>query len=184
MFAFYGNAMTACMRGPSGPPTTASKAARYLRDAGAATDIALANGAKVVLAGAPRSQEQMHDPQWQAVRNTYRRIARAHPGRVFFHDTGTVVAPAGRYEKTQPCLPYERRMVDTDGTHPCRDGRVVVRAPDGLHFCPAGLGAAFTTPGGCPVYMSGGYRYARELLTAARDASARPWRPRFTHPGV
>lgn len=182
VFAFYGNIGTACMQDPTGPPNTASKAAHYLRDASAAVAIALANGAKVVLVGAPRSRDQMLDPQWAAVRNTYRAIARQHPGKVFFHDSSTVIAPGGQFSMTQQCLPRERSLVDAFGTHQCEHGRIIVRAPDGLHFCPNGLDHAVGRPGDCPVYMSGAYRYAREILTAARDASARRWHSRLAGP--
>jgi hypothetical protein len=64
------------------------------------------------------------------------------------------VTDGGRFVPTLPCDPGE----------PCGpDGRVVVRAPDGVHFCPHP-----TQPAGvCAVYSSGARRYG---LAVARGA--------------
>jgi hypothetical protein len=168
VFAFFGNSWTPCMRdGHGGWYQGADKAKKYARDTEAATAIALASGAKVVLVGAPRSRDQMSDPQWDGVRDAYRAIARRHPARVSFRDAGEDIAPDQTYAATQPCLPRERAMVERDGNRPCHNGRIIVRAPDGLHFCPHGLDNAIGQPGHCPRYMSGGYRYIRTLLDAA-----------------
>jgi hypothetical protein len=172
VLAFYGNSWTRCMSDGNGSWLQgAAKAARYERDAAAATAIALASGSRVVLVGAPRSRDQMNDPQWEGVRNAYRRVAKRYPNRVFFRDAGEDIAPDGVYSPTQPCLPRERDFVNPDGTDACKNGEIIVRAPDGLHFCPYGLDNAIGQPGRCPRYMSGGYRYIRTLIDAAAQAA-------------
>jgi hypothetical protein len=172
VIAFYGNSWTKCMSdGHGGWLQGAAKAAKYERDAAAATAIALASGSRVVLVGAPRSRDQMSDPQWEGVRNAYRRVARQYPDRVVFRDAGEDIAPNGVYSPTRPCLARERDMVNADGSHVCENGETIVRAPDGLHFCPHGLDNAIGQPGHCPRYMSGGYRYIRTLVDAASHAA-------------
>jgi hypothetical protein len=172
VFAFYGNSWTPCMQDAQGVAYQgAAKAAVYDRDASAASAIALANGAKVVFVGAPRSREQMSDDGWERVRDVYRRIVRRHPGDVFFRDAGDTIAPNDTYTETQPCLARERALVDRDGTKACRNGRIIVRSSDGVHFCPHGLDARNGQPGNCPLYMSGGYRFISALVAAAREVA-------------
>ncbi len=170
--AFYGNSFTRCMRDSRGNDLRgAATAAKYRRDARAAAAIAIAADANVVFVGAPRARAQMASTHWQAVRYQYRVIAARYPGRVVFADSGTDIAPNNTFAAKLPCLPRERALVDPDGTRPCVNGRVVVRAPDGLHFCPRGLDSARLDPGGCAGYMSGAYRYAREIVEQARAAA-------------
>jgi hypothetical protein len=177
VLAFYGNSWTPCMSDGNGDfLQDSAKARKYAHDANAAVAIALATGSKVVFVGAPRSQPQMNDPNWELVRDVYRAQAARHPGQVFFVDAGTTIAPHDTFEETMPCLPRERDLVDTNGTRPCQHGRIIVRAPDGVHFCPHGLDNAAGQPGNCPIYMSGGYRYLQTILIAARDSAA----PRVT----
>jgi hypothetical protein len=170
--AFYGNSWTPCMSDTKGDfLEDGAKAAKYEHDATAAVAIAMATGSKVVFVGAPRSQDQMGDPNWQRVRNVYRDEAARHPGKVFFVDGGENIAPHDTFVSTMPCLPRERDLVDTNGSRPCEHGRIIVRAPDGLHYCPHGLDNAMGQPGHCPVYMSGGYRWMQTILIAARDSA-------------
>jgi hypothetical protein len=172
VLAFFGNSWTPCMSDGKGDFLQgAAKTHKYEHDARAAVAIALATGSKVVLVGAPRAQSQMQDPDWEWVRDVYREQAAEHPGRVFFVDAGPNIAPDNTYVPTMPCLPRERDLVDTNGSRPCQNGRIIVRAPDGLHFCPHGLDNAMGQPGHCPVYMSGGYRYMQTIVSAARDSS-------------
>jgi hypothetical protein len=175
VFAFFGNSWTNCMSdGLGGWLQGAAKVKKYDVDASAAATIALASGAKVVFLGAPRSRDQMHDPAWEGVRNDYRRVAQRHPQSVSFVDGGATIAPDDVYSDTQPCLPRERNLVESGGYRPCEHGRIIVRATDGLHFCPHGLDNAIGQPGHCPRYMSGGYRW----ITAMLDGAWRATRPR------
>jgi hypothetical protein len=56
------------------------------------------------------------------------------------------------YTRTRPCLPFEGLIHGCDARH-----RIVVRNPDGGHFCPV---SDFVD---CPVYSSGAWRFARNL---------------------
>jgi hypothetical protein len=72
-----------------------------------------------------------------------------------------VVLDHGAYTRTLPCLSHESSR---DG---CTGGRIVVRAPDGAHFCPTQ-----TSP--CSVYSSGAVRYgAAEAEAALRRTGIR-----------
>lgn len=60
-----------------------------------------------------------------------------------------VETPSGKFTKTMACLASEAR------SKLCASGsQILVRAPDGVHFCPH----SFVSP--CPVYASGAYRFA------------------------
>ena len=70
-----------------------------------------------------------------------------------------VLTPDGRYTPQLPCLDSE---TTADG---CTNGQIIVRAPDGIHFCPTVSGG--TQP--CPVYSSGAHRFAGGMADPVRD---------------
>ena len=77
-------------------------------------------------------------------------------------DTGTSVAtPGRRFTRSLPCRPGEPF---------CHDGRVVVRATDGLHFDCHGTPDATME---CSGYSAGARRFGEALARAARTRSAR-----------
>jgi hypothetical protein len=80
-------------------------------------------------------------------------------GAVEYVDAGRAVVAGGRFTATLPCLPSEGAA---DG---CVDGRIPVRALDGVHFCPRREG-----PGtdGCPVYSSGAVRFGFAMAQPVR----------------
>jgi hypothetical protein len=64
------------------------------------------------------------------------------------------VLDGGAFTETLPCVPEE----------PCGpDGSNVVRAPDGVHFCPGSPEAVQGVTEGCAVWSSGAYRYGRAM---------------------
>ena len=71
---------------------------------------------------------------------------------------------AGRFTQTLPCDPGE----------PCGpDGRIVVRAPDGVHFCPHP-----TEPAGlCAVYSSGARRFGYAVASGDLRLTTAPVPP-------
>lgn len=80
-----------------------------------------------------------------------------------------VETPAGKFTTTLPCLSSEVRAKLC-----ARGAQILVRAPDGIHFCPVAHSAALP----CPVYASGAYRFANgfartvwSLERATRPAS-------------
>ncbi len=68
----------------------------------------------------------------------------------------------GAFSWTLPCLP----------TEPCTGptGTDVVRAPDGVHFCPTGEDTFRGYFAVCNVYASGAFRFAAAMLGPALDS--------------
>src|SRR6266516_82942 len=152
---FVGNNVTPCMRGPNGPLTGGDLLRKYRDDARTATRIFAGAGVRVYWMGAP-STATAEEPVFAGVRHGYDaesgRLTFATPPvpRVSYVDAGLAVLDGGRFAATLPCLPSE-------GTgEGCVDGRIAVRALDGLHFCPVRAG-----PGDdrCPVYSGGAVRF-------------------------
>jgi hypothetical protein len=157
---FSGNALTPCMKGYV--PGSPAYLAKYQHDTLAAIGIFRPSGAHVFLIGAPigRSQ-QSSDPGWDRLNQQYASIARSDPRNVTYVDAGAAIeGPDGRYAQTLPCLPAEPCL------GPLLDGvrSNVVRAPDGVHFCPVEKAPTVGIIGPCPVYSSGAYRYARAMV--------------------
>jgi hypothetical protein len=168
VLAFSGNALTRCMETPTGVPLQgAAYIAKYRQDTEAAVAIARASGAQVVIAATPRGRHDMNNSHWGDLTRVYRELGTGRQD-VSFVDAGALIAPHERFTPTMPCLPSERAIVDPGGSHQCRDNRIIVRAPDGTHFCPVGRPANQGVTEGCPVYSSGAFRYAAALVDAAR----------------
>jgi hypothetical protein len=159
---FSGNALTPCMGGDA--PGSAVYFARYRRDTLAAIGTFARGDAHVFLIGAPVSRaQQASDPAWDRLNQQYAAIARADPGRVTYVDAGAAVEnPDRRYAQTLPCLRGEPCLGPTVGG--VRSN--VVRAPDGVHFCPVEKDPLLGVIGPCPVYSSGAYRYASAMVGA------------------
>jgi hypothetical protein len=163
---FSGNALTSCMQDARGVALTgAPYVEKYRADAAEVLRIFSAVGADVYFAGAPESRRQAEDPDYHggAINAVYRSIARVHPSNARFVDAGAAVLDHGRWTATLPCAPKE----------PCSpDGRNVVRAPDGAHFCPTAGEARRGVTGTCAVWSSGAYRYGLAMATpVVRDFS-------------
>lgn len=170
VWAFSGNNLTPCMR-TGGRALVADRLERkYERDASTAMMLSRRAGANVVLVGPPRSFVARHDPHWQRISDAYRHVATRHAAHVAYADGGRLIAPGGEWRSTQSCLAREQGIVDRDGTRPCRNGRIVVRAPDGAHFCPGGAAAVNGVTTYCPRYSSGAFRYASTIVREAHHA--------------
>jgi len=158
---FVGNNYTPCMQDLAGEPLIgAALTDRYAADAEAAIAMFTPADTQVVLAGAPISQPataslDLHRAPLNAV---YEDMGQRLDG-VHYVDAGSTLLDDGEWTATLPCLPLE----------PCVDGTAesgavnVVRAPDGLHFCPAGADAPRGVTGDCPVWSSGAFRYGAAL---------------------
>ncbi len=162
---FSGNNFTPCMHGTDGVPVTGPAIAeRYAVDASAVIATFAPIGTHVVFASAPLS-----GPTPQAVgriNDVYRAVAARHDG-VWFADAGAAVLSGDEYTITLPCLSSE----------PCEGGYNsdglpvnVVRAPDGIHFCPVSGEAVAGVTDDCPVWSSGAYRYGRALAQPVIEA--------------
>jgi hypothetical protein len=156
---FSGNSSTPCMRDRRGRYLAIGSPAwrdRYLDDLHAILAVAQLSDTTVLWATAP----PVHHPG--APDDYPRRVAAAVRGvaatnhRLRVVDTGAAVAGNGRsFTRSLPCSPHEPF---------CRDGRIVVRADDGLHFDCHG------TPDdlmGCTGYSAGARRFGEAMADAA-----------------
>lgn len=152
---FSGNNFTACMHDDTGRPLTGDALVeRYATDAAAVVDTFASLGTKVIFAGAPIARDGDGGRSITARLNErYARLARTSHA-VRYVEAGASVLVGGSWIATLPCLRFE----------PCGAGGVnVVRAPDGLHFCPASSTAVRGVTGDCPVWSSGAFRFGAAL---------------------
>ncbi len=158
---FSGNALTPCMRAPDGSALTgATYFQKYANDAAAVLDIFTPH-TLVYFVGAPisLSAEWTGDRTALTLHALYAALAQSSPyGR--YTDAGAAVLAGGRWTATLPCLP----------TEPCTGGRDatgtsvnVVRAPDGLHFCPTDGPAVRGVTSACSVWASGSWRFGNAM---------------------
>jgi hypothetical protein len=117
----------------------------------------LAAGVRPVFALAPTMEHASLAPQ---VNDLWRSLAAQYPG-VGVVDAGVPVeASDGSFTRTLPCSAWE------GPAQGCAGGMVVVRAPDGAHFCPTETRTIDGVVGICPVPSPGAFRYAMGLATA------------------
>ncbi|NND75749.1 MAG: hypothetical protein HKN44_12160 [Ilumatobacter sp.] len=167
---FSGNNFTPCMQDAAGTPLTgAAFLARYAADALAVIETFAPGGTQVVFASGPITRAASERGQSTGLNALYADLAGDHEG-VRYVDAGAAVLADGRWTATLPCLPDEPCTggLDADGV-----AVNVVRAPDGIHFCPASAEAVAGVTGTCPVWSSGALRYGRALaapVVAGLDA--------------
>jgi hypothetical protein len=153
---FSGANFTPCMSGyPFGSPQYYAK---YQTDIQAAIDILRADGAHVYLIGLPYDASPTLSASAANLNQVYVSVAAANTG-VDYVDAGQSVMAYGSFTWTLPCLPGE----------PCTgpSGTNVVRAPDGVHFCPSGVTTQDDYYTECSVYSSGAFRFAAAMLSPA-----------------
>lgn len=164
VFEFAGNNVTPCVQGPDGPLTGAALAQRYRDDARTATGIFTGAGVRAYWMGAP----PVTGPQtadFTLVRHVYETEGGREPpatpvlGAAEYVDAGRAVTERGGFTPTLPCLPSE------GSTQGCVDGRIPVRALDGVHFCPVRAGVGTDR---CPVYSSGAARFGLAMAAPVR----------------
>lgn len=147
VLAFSGN-RPACMDGRQ------DLVAAYRVDVTTMVDQLVSAGVQVRLIEEPaRETDQVDAAGRTPLGRLWDTIADATPNtRVVRADLS--VTDDGRFVPTLPCDPGE----------PCGpDGRITVRAPDGVHFCPHPPEVV----GGCGMYSSGARRYGLALARAA-----------------
>jgi hypothetical protein len=148
---FAGNMTTPCMHGT----TSETVVARYARDVADAAAIFSARGIPVYLMGAPLLAGWGSD-QTPGMHAAFTAIA-DKSGLVSFTDAGRSVLDAeGAFTMTLPCLPGETAAMG------CVGGRITVRSPDRVHFCPV------ATSGACPVWSSGAWRFGAAMAAPVR----------------
>jgi len=150
---FDGGYFTQCMSGYAfGSPEYYAK---YQTDIQAAIDLLRADGAHVFLVGLPYDESPTLSANAATLNQIYASVAAANAG-VDYVDAGQSVMAYGSFTWTLPCLPGE----------PCTgpSGTDVVRAPDGVHFCPNGVSTQVDYFTECSVYSSGAFRFATAML--------------------
>ena len=163
VLAFSGDAFTPCMEGYQlGTPQYFEK---YQADTQTAISIFRSVGTKVILVGLPLDASASLSQNASALNQIYQSLAGSNIG-VTYDDAGQAVMANGQFTWTLPCLSGE----------PCTGpaGTNVVRAPDGVHFCPDGK---TTLVGGleeCDVYSSGAFRFAAAMLAPALTPPSLP----------
>ncbi|MDX2381450.1 MAG: hypothetical protein QNM02_17025 [Acidimicrobiia bacterium] len=159
---FSGNSFTPCMHDSSGHPLAGGAIVdRYAADVERVIAMFSEIGTRIVLAGAPVSLAEagLVTPSASGMNPLYRRAAQAHIG-VRYVDAGASVLDDDRWTSTLPCLAGEPCTGGVDATGV---GINVVRAGDGLHFCPSSADAERGVTGDCPVWASGAFRYGTAL---------------------
>jgi hypothetical protein len=172
---FSGNAFTPCMKDATGAPLSGDALLqKYADDALAALMIFDQDATLVYFASAPISlrADQTQDPQASRLNAIYASVSASYSW-AHVVDAGTAVEDHGHWTGVLPCLAGEPC---DGGVGPSGQPVNVVRAPDGVHFCPGAPGAVQGVTGSCPVWSSGAYRYGVALADPiARDlAYARP----------
>jgi hypothetical protein len=138
-------------------PAAADIVAAYQRDGTAFVTALLDAGVHPVFALTPAIDHPSLAPQVNAV---WRQLAAQYPGVGVVDAGATVDASDGSFTDTLPCAPWE------GAAQGCFLGRVIVRAPDGAHFCPTETHTVNGVVGVCPVPSPGAVRYAMGLAEA------------------
>jgi hypothetical protein len=156
---FSGNNLTPCMKGYE--LYTEAYYDKYRADTLTAISIFAAGRTHVYLIGAPVTKKQQSVTTWQMLNTMYATLARADPTRVTYVNAGLAVeGPGGTFASTLPCLKGQPCTGPTVNGTPSN----IVRSSDGTHFCPAQQGDVHGVIGGCPVYSSGAYRFAKAMV--------------------
>jgi hypothetical protein len=151
---FSGDDYTPCVSSyPLGSPQLYAK---YQSDIQAAIDLFRADGVHVYLVGLPYDEQPALTADAASLNQVYAAMAAANTG-VDYVDAGQSVMSYGSFTWTLPCLSGE----------PCTgpSGTNVVRAPDGVHFCPNGITTQVDYFTECTVYSSGAFRFASAMLS-------------------
>jgi hypothetical protein len=152
---FSGANFTPCMSGYAF--ASPEYYAKYQADTQAAINLFRADGAHVFLVGVPYDEQPNLTANAANLNQVFAALAAANNG-VDYVDAGQSVLAYGSFTWTLPCLPGE----------PCTgpSGMNVVRAPDGVHFCPNGVTTQVDYFTECSVYSSGAFRFASAMLNA------------------
>jgi hypothetical protein len=139
--------------------------AKYKDDTQTAISIFRSIGTKVILVGLPLNASASLSLNTSALNKIYQALAASNIG-VTYDDAGQAVMANGQFTWTLPCLSYE----------PCTGpaGTNVVRAPDGVHFCPNGQTTLVAGFEECDVYSSGAFRFASAMLAPALTPPSLP----------
>ena len=163
VLAFSGDAFTQCMGGVQ--LGSLQYYANYRNDTQWAISIFRSAGTRVVLVGLPLDLSPSLSENASALNDIYQSLSDSDSG-VAYDDAGQAVMASGAFTWTLPCLSGE----------PCTgpSGTNVVRAPDGVHFCPNGRTTLVGRLEECDVYSSGAVRFAAAMLAPALTPAVTP----------
>jgi len=154
---FTGNNFTACMRPDGTVPSDADTLTHYEHDATTFVTSLLAAGVRPVFALAPAVN---HPSLVPFTNDLWRTLASEYPGVGVVDAGAPVESPDGTFASMLPCAPWEH------AAQGCWEGEVIVRAPDGTHFCPTESHTVNGVVGVCDVPSPGAVRYAMGLARA------------------
>jgi hypothetical protein len=147
VLAFSGNTTSACMRGRD-------MLTAYRKDVTKAVRMLTGTGARVLLVEAPPRQDQTVDPAGMTTLDHLWHDIASDRGDTRVVPASMAVTDHGRFTRTLPCQHGEFCDVA---------GKVTVRSPDGVHFCPA-IEPPMTR---CPVPSPGAERYGTAMALAS-----------------
>ena len=135
------------MRARGKPLTGSAYYDAYRQDLDEIVAAAVARQIPVLVVGSPAFPTSHNTPDRVELNAVFRAVVAAHSG-VQYVDGGKFVSPDG-FTSTLPCLPGETTALG------CDDGRITVRASNGVHFdeprtvpCPSGRDGCRFTAGG------------------------------------
>jgi len=151
---FAGNAFTNCMQDPATgkPYADLARVSKYWTDANEAMETFSDHGVFVYWVNPPAGCRRTERP----MTSVFIRIASRWDNAAYI-DADGALNPDGTCTTYLPCLDGE----PCTATDPETGERAsIVRAPDGVHFCPDATVAVAGVNAECDVYSSGAYRYA------------------------
>jgi hypothetical protein len=159
---FSGDTFTACMHDGRGLPLSpTARDARYALDAQQVVRIFSPTVTRLYFVNYPISAGEDPSPsaEWNRLNGIYAVLAARSP-KAEFVDAAQSVEDHGHYTDALPCLMGEQCTgpIGPGGQH-----ENLVRAPDGVHFCPNGVYAINGVTVPCAIWSSGAYRYGRAM---------------------
>src|SRR5262245_11833395 len=161
---FSGNAFTTCMHDASGASLTGDDYyGKYMADAIETLRIFAPAHTRIYFVGTPLSRHaaETHDPDAGRLNAQYAAVSSL--GLSEYVDAGAAILDRGNWTETLPCRVDEpcSGVIDATGM-PAN----IVRAPDGMHFCPTAPQAIRGVTLSCPVWSSGAFRFGTAMATA------------------
>jgi peptidoglycan/LPS O-acetylase OafA/YrhL len=157
-----GGDSTPCMRDASGKQIARDSPSFYAKFEADVTKFfstARAAGAPILVTASPPQVFKRSIDQQSRLSSILVKIAQRFPGTIYTNLARDAVG-GSKWTATLPCLASERTRAD------CHAGRIAVRGPDRVHFCPTSYASLSAFASGCKVYASGAVRYGRAIAEA------------------
>jgi hypothetical protein len=164
----FGNVGTSCTEEPDGSqiaygsPDWLALYQSNFETILATTDAA---GTRVTLVDSPMTSTPGLNTAETALNGLMSTEAQAHHKVSVAPGPSNAVETNGQYTLTKPCTTAEKADPNSGCGTP-KKGQIIVRAPDGVHFCPVGYPDGSDGSEPCAVYSSGAVRYGNGMVTA------------------